>query len=708
VPAVTALALVGALCAPALAQEGISENDLEGFGEDFGDLDLDEYLVGGGVESALAGGSAEGIDAAPGIVTVLTRAEIQNLGVRTLADVLRTVPGVDVQRDGLGRVRLTLRGVPTAGALSSSDSVLVLFNGVRLNEPLAGGATAVNLDIPADDIERLEVLRGPGSVVFGEGALAGVVAVTTRIGDLDGIEASTGFGSFGSQRHYVRVGNVVGEEFRISGFVYISDTDGPRLSVPRDRQSLIDEQLSGMEEIGPVSLAPGLADTERREVETSYKIQLREYELNFRFRRELGGNYFGFNETLGEQGSLDNKQWLLDLSWRRRVGAGQLTARLGHTLTRRFEVQTAAPAGFALPSDDPSQVAIRFPSGIVYQGDQSARRFGAEALYDVGLGLEHRLVAGASLHREQAFAGTAQANYDFGSGRPLEEFGPLEGTFSKKGRQVLGLWVQDTWDRHPFKVTAGLRLDRHGAVGAIWVPRLAAVWSLDDDTTLKLLYGRSFRAPTLTELYFNPPGMIGNSELDPVSADTLEVAGVHRIGETRLAGSVFFTFVRDVIATERPIAPFAPQGVSNAWAYDVSGFELEAYHPFGLANYLFGNYTLQRSEFRDTGEDAPGIPSHRFNAGAAIAAGRYVMVTPTLSVRSDLARWPGDPRARVGAHALFNVSLRLQKLVEDLELTATGQNLFDDEYVEPAPLGGIAEDYPVHGRSFFLYATYTF
>jgi len=705
-PAIPALALVAALSGPALAQEGISENDLEGFGEDFGDIDLSDFV--GGVESALAGGYLESLDEAPGTITVLTRAEIQNLGVATLADVLRTVPGVDVQLDGLGRVRLAMRGVAPTGGHSSSDNVLVLFNGVRLNEPLAGGATAVNLDIPADDIDRLEVLRGPGGVVFGEGALAGVVAITTRVGDLDGIEASTGLGSFGSQRHYVRVGSVIGDEFRISGFVYVSDTDGPRLNVTRDRQSLIDEQLSGMEGIGAVSLAPGFADTERREVETSYRIQLRNYELNFRFRRELGGNYFGFNETLGRQGSLDNKQWLLDLSWRRKVGAGQLAARIGHTLTRRFEVQTAAPVGFALPSDDPSQVAIRFPSGIVYQGDQSARRFGGEALYDVGLGLEHHVLAGASLHREQAFAGSAQANYDFATGRPLEQFEFLEGTFAKKGRQVLGLGLQDTWDRHPFKVTAGFRLDGHGGVGATFAPRLAAVWSVEEDVILKLLYGRSFRAPTLTELYFAPPGMIANSELDPVWADTLEIAGVYRFGETRLAGSAFFTFVRDAISTARPIAPFDPQSVANAWAYDVGGLEVEAYHSFGLANYLFGSYTFQRAELGDGGEDVPGIPSHRFNAGAAVAAGRYVMVTPTLSVRSAIARWPGDPRARVGAHALFNLSVRFQKLVEDLELTATGQNLFDDDYVEPAPLGGVPGDYPVRGRSLFLYATYTF
>jgi iron complex outermembrane receptor protein len=710
------LPLLAALCAPALGQEddpslgeeGISENELAGFGDDFEDIDLQDILGDGGVETALAGGYAESVDDAPGSVTVLTRAEIHNLGVATLADVLRTVPGVDVQRDGLGRVRISLRGVPTAGASSSSDNVLLLFNGVRLNEPLAGGATAANLDVPADDIERLEVLRGPGSVVFGEGALAGVIAVTTRVGDLDGIEASTGFGSFGSQRHYVRVGNVVGEDFRISGFVYISDTDGAELAVPRDRQSRIDDELSGHAGIQPVSLAPGFADTERREVETNYRIQFREYELNFRFHRELGGNYFGFNETLGEQGSLDNKQWLLDVAWRRQLGPGRLTARLGHTLTRRFEVQTAAPAEFRLPSDDPSQVAIGFPDGIIYQGDHSARRFGGEAHYDVGLGSEHRLVAGASLHREQAFAGTALANYDFNARRPLGQFDFLDGTFPKKSREVAGLWIQETWTRSPFRVTAGLRLDAQGEVGATFVPRLAAVWSLDADTSLKLLYGRSFRAPTLTELYFNPPGIVANDALDPMVADTLEVVGVRRLGQTRLAGSVFFTFVDDVIATDRPVSPFDPQSLSNAWEYDVRGLELEAYHPFGVESYLFGNYTLQSSQLADGGDDAPWIPRHRFNAGAAVAAGRYLMITPSVSMRSGVARWPGDPRPRVGAHALFNLSVRLHKLVEDLEVRASGQNLFDDDYAEPAPPGGVAADYPAHGRSFSLYATYTF
>lgn len=685
------------------AQERIADQELSatGFSQDFADLDLGA-LIEGGVTSRLASGRQERIDEAPGIVTVLTREEIRNLGLRTLEEVLQTLPGVFIQHDPLGRVRITIRAAPTSETGTSSENVLLLFNGHPLNEPLGSGATSVNLDIPADDIEQLELLRGPGSVLFGDGALGGVISVTTRLGDLDGIEASVGLGSFGTQRHYVRVGSVIGD-FAISGFVYFYDTDGARLEIPRDRQSSIDDLL-GPAGVPPVSLAPGLAPTDRREVETSYRVAFREYALNFRFRREVGGNYVGFNQTLGERGTLDNKQWFVDLSWKRKTGQGDLAFRLAYEQDERFEVHTATPPKFTLPGE----TAIVFPDGIVYQSDQGVRRFGGQAVLDTTFGLEHAFLAGASLQREQTFALDAQANFDFVKLEPLAEFRPLDNVFTESGRSILGAWAQDTWTRNSVSVTGGARLSHYGQGGTLLSPRLAVVWQ-PAEVTLKFLYGRSFRAPTLSELNFNVPGFLGNTALEPVRMDTIEAFAVYQLGDLRLNGGLFLGFVRDSIRPASPLAsPFAPATLVNGPGYDTRGLEIEGLYPFGVENSIFGNYTFQRADDVESGGPAAGIPAHLLNLGATVSAGSHFLITPTLVVRGTTPRLEADPRREVPAYALFNVSFRLQKLHQNLEFVATLQNLFDKAYFDPSPVSGVPGDYPRPGRSILIHATYTF
>ena len=94
---------------------------------------------------------------------VITEEDIRRSGARGLHEVLETVPGLEVVTDNLGRGRVIIRGVPGALTSGGSENILVLLNGLKLNENVTGGAFAVNLDLPVDNIKRIEVVRGPGS-----------------------------------------------------------------------------------------------------------------------------------------------------------------------------------------------------------------------------------------------------------------------------------------------------------------------------------------------------------------------------------------------------------------------------------------------------------------------------------------------------------------------------------------------------------------
>ena len=125
--------------------------------DDFDELDLGD-LLDINVSIAAAGG-IRSLEEAPGVISVVTREDIRRLGLRTLEQILELLPGIEVLTDGVGRGRVFVRGI---GSGNSSQNVLVLFDGHRLNDEATGGASQINLDIVVDNIERVEIIRGPG------------------------------------------------------------------------------------------------------------------------------------------------------------------------------------------------------------------------------------------------------------------------------------------------------------------------------------------------------------------------------------------------------------------------------------------------------------------------------------------------------------------------------------------------------------------
>jgi len=151
---------------------------------DFDELNLEDLL---NVTVSIAAGRVQRAEEAPSIVSVVTDEDIRRMGARTLADVLETVPGFEVLTDALGRNHIAVRGIvsqhPANSAVTqaSSENILVLFNGHRLNDHFTGGATVVNLDIPLYNIKQVEIVRGPGSVQYGSDALGATFNVLTNV-----------------------------------------------------------------------------------------------------------------------------------------------------------------------------------------------------------------------------------------------------------------------------------------------------------------------------------------------------------------------------------------------------------------------------------------------------------------------------------------------------------------------------------------------
>ncbi|HHT9112376.1 MAG: TonB-dependent receptor plug domain-containing protein [Planctomycetes bacterium] len=161
------------------------------------------------------------ISKAPSIVTVITDEEIKNLGYRTFVEILRTVPGFEILKTGaLGDT------IPAVRGFASDNKVRVMLNGHLVNNPLRGGAFVNFDDFPVEGIKRIEIIRGPGSAMYGENAFLGVINIITKDAkDIDGVKVSSGYGSFDTYDENIIFGETHGD-VGISGMVHYRQTNG--------------------------------------------------------------------------------------------------------------------------------------------------------------------------------------------------------------------------------------------------------------------------------------------------------------------------------------------------------------------------------------------------------------------------------------------------------------------------------------------------
>lgn len=156
------------------------------FAQDLSELSLEELMD---VKVKVATQSEKSLREAPGIITVIDQNQIKKSGFRDLLEILSSVPGITFGQDVLGNVSIIMRGI-----WAQEGRILLLIDGIEMNERSYGTLQLAH-HYPADHIKRIEIIRGPGSAIYGGVAELGVINVITKDGaDLKGIEASTSYG----------------------------------------------------------------------------------------------------------------------------------------------------------------------------------------------------------------------------------------------------------------------------------------------------------------------------------------------------------------------------------------------------------------------------------------------------------------------------------------------------------------------------------
>jgi outer membrane receptor for ferrienterochelin and colicins len=693
--AATAVAMASLMACNVLAATGTDEDELAmAYG--------DQPFV------SIATGSKQPLSRAPAVASVITSNDIAAMGASDLDEVLGTVPGLHVAVTTLTSTPIyVMRGIN----LGYNPQVLMLVNGLPITTIYTGNRGNAWGGMPLENVARIEIIRGPGSALYGADAFAGVINVVTKtVGDGEGTQLGLRAGSFNSKDAWMlHAGTWRGID--VSAYLRWGHTDGHDRLITADAQSGWD-QLTGVQ----ASLAPGSISNRHDALDAALSLEWEHWRwrVNLKERSNVGSGT-GVASALDPTGRSYNQLITTDLSYERwRIAPGwDASFQLSASHFKEFGNLVLFPAGALDSHGQP------FADGMIGNPDKWERhvRVGASVLYT---GLEsHRIRLGFGVEREEIYrtAETKNFNPDYsrigvGSISDLTDVSDTTPFMRPHDRRKRHVYVQDEWAfAKDWTFTAGLRHDDHSDFGGTTNPRLALVWDPAYNVTTKLMYGTAFRAPSMSELYaINNPVITGNPSLKPERIRTTEAAvSWQPMPQLQLGVNVFRYDMSDIIKLVNSV-------YQNTGKQQGQGLEFEARWDVVRELKLTGNYSFQRSVDSTTRADAGNAPHHQVYVRADWRFASGWSVHPQLNWVSTRHRVAGDDRPDLAGYGTVDLTLLSEPREKAWSVSLSVRNLFDADAREPSlydrsplqPFVSLPNDIPLAGRAVYVQASYRF
>ncbi|RYZ12303.1 MAG: TonB-dependent receptor [Comamonadaceae bacterium] len=520
------------------------------------EMPLDSLL---NVEVSGASKFSQPLRSAPSSATVITAAEIHALGHRTLADVLRTVRGLNINSDR-SYSYLGVRGIAAPGDYNTR--VLLLIDGNRINDGVfdqafLGSEFPVDLEL----VERVEFIPGPGSAVHGANALFGVVNVVTRRspeGRHGSASVSVGSSGLRSGSAVVRAGGLDQPSLMLSASRTIAS--GRSLYFP---QYAVPEQSDGV--------SRGTDGEQQNRVYLRFDNAAGLSATLIHADRTKGASATGGVVFGDPRNTVRDVQTQASLQWSGRVQADtELTAR-AYLNRYRFV----------------GDYVVDVPPQILNRDTVEARDYGLEVRAVSTRWRDHKLVVGAELQKSPR---RDQANFD------LEPYASYLDD-RRTGHRV-SLFAEDQYQlASDLTLSLGGRFDRTENGDGEFSPRLGAVWQPDAQWAVKYLYGSAYRQPNAYERFYAYPGeggYKGNPGLGNERVRGHELALEYRPEPTlKFAASIYRNQVdRLIVQRQDPADGLLVFG--NEPTLSTRGVELEAEATLPWRARLRANVSFQR------------------------------------------------------------------------------------------------------------------
>ena len=662
--------VIGSLLILAVPQLSVSQIDLP----DLGELD-EESLFMEDIPSVFGASKYEQrVSDAPASVSIVTADEIRKYGHRNFEDILDSVRGLYTTNDR-NYGYLGVRGFNRPGDYGTR--ILLLLDGQRLNDALYDSPVIDReFFVDVDLIDRVEVIRGTGSSLYGSNAVLGVINVITKRGrDFKGAELAGSMGSHDTKEGRVSYGDKYsnGLEVLISGTAF--DTDG-------------DDHLYFPEFDDPATNNGVAVNADDESTDTLFgKFSFADFTLqtvyNDRKKRFPTASYGTvFNNR---RNKTDDEQWRLFLNY-------------NHSFANQVELDADINYGHYKYHGayiyDYSETDT--PDLVISVDEADADWWRYELQTSVYSFDRHKLVAGAEYRDNTKLD---QSAYD-----PFDVY--LD---DKRDSDVWGVYIQDEFQvTDKLALNVGVRHDDYDSFGGTTNPRAALVYNPLDKTTIKLIYGEAFRAPNAYELYYHDDFFTTKpaGDLDPETIKSTELVLEQGIGRHLNAiANVFYYRIDDLISlvTDPADDLLVFDNLDDVETTGL-GLELEGKWPDGWQGRV--SYSYQDTDQKSSGDNLPNSPHHLFktNLIAPAFSQRLFAGAEYQYVSSRKTLGPED----ADAYSLVNLTLNAPDIWGGLSLAGSVYNLFDENYGDVGSEEHVQTEIPQDERTYRLKVYYHF
>lgn len=638
-------------------------------------LSLKELLS---IEVVTASKIPESWASASSSTTLITSGMIQKSGAESLFDLLRMVPGISVDYDSRNVPSINIRGF-------NQSPILYLLNGEPLGGVMSGDAKNISvIYLPVSNIKHIEVVRGPGSSLYGANALIGMVNITTFDGDdLKGtsISADDRFESKGniSKRFGLLTGNTLGDNGAYSFNLEHFDSNGPQQIIKADSDGKSGQAYNGLQS-----------------TDLQGKFKQGNFSLFARYNTYLRDDFLGLTDYIANAGEESADLYSLSANWKwDTTSRWQITTSLfiDHRDMDWLWDFFPASSGATSPGarfEDWNQTGLT--SNLLWK----ERKAGVDVLNVFQASDVHTIVAGIAGERQRSLDIRHIANQNPGFLPLMSDVSDQFNWNAPATRTVSALYLQDTWQiNHAIKSNLGVRVDNYSDFGSTTNPRLALIWGINEDHHLKLLYGEAFRAPDFGDLYAeNLFGANGNPDLKPEKIKTLELSISSVVGKN-LFGHVtlFDSKMTDLIVSgqvARNEGENKTRGVETEFRYELTEGSYIA------ANYTYNNATQNGHDFREAPKHKGNIQfnwkfKQNFNANFL---GYFQSDAPTISGVDN------------HGYGVWSATLIASDIIPKTNIKLSINNVFDKNYQYPGR--SIPSGYDAPGRSIQVGISYRF
>lgn len=647
----------------------------------FSDLSLEELL---NVKVITASGYLQKTSEAPSTIQVITAKQISERGYEELKDALRDIRGIDmIHLNGYAPTLIYFRGMYGAENLRA----LLMIDGIVENNIIGSNdiaGPAYNLH----NVERIEIVWGPVSVLYGANAFGGVINIITKKGDdISGVVAQKGFGTFNTSLEKVRMGIRTAKfDVALSGSLY--STDGPTFANrdPNYTASYVDKAYSINGSLGYIA---GRSTTT----------------FGFRaYRTPMGWGTFLNSPTqflgLPDQG-YENKGVLGLLSRDVRNERSGLESPYANTIFLQNEFKPTEKLNLlargvyretGIGKDSYVYLTIDGKKLIrAITASHSTRAFG-EVLGNYSPSENHKFSAGIQFSRDNVEKGSRKATIDTNTVYLIDGkhvVTNLYSTFLPRAydlRNNFGSYLQYIHNNDFLRktsLTLGVRYDYNSYYGSNLSPRIAIVNQPTDQFTIKLQYGTAYRAPTNTEIYQTPL----NFKLKEEKIRTYELNLGYEISKRAMFQlNGFRNRLYDVIFLGNLSSNLTVnKNPGEVTIYGVEG-QMDYMHSSKLSG--FANFTIQKGTGKNTISNAsrpiPGIANFKGNIGMSFNVQDLFNLSLMGNVVGKRRAPSTSPYGTVDGYFLTHLNFRTRPLFnERVTATLNINNLFNTSWLDP-------------------------